>query len=140
MSGTIQALLIEVLQASRIFVLGRHYTRLHLPEGICNRRRSSFIILFLWWILVFINDIRILLYNRLSSIIALLHVKLLFLVVQSYLVIIIWSWKCTASNRIFCSSHFALVLTWINLIILLGMHLLCRFYLCYCLITLRIFH
>ena len=104
---------------------------LHISNWICNCRCTPLIILFLGWILVFINDVWILLYNCLASVVTFLHVKLLFWRIHGYVVVIVWSGVCTAADGILCSTHFILVLAWINLIILPLSMLLCRLDLCY---------
>ena len=130
-----------MLQSSRVLVLGGHYAGLKLAltscsYWICNCSRPLFV-LFLRRrrILVFINHIWILLYDCYSSIVALLHVRLLFLVLGGNMVIVIGSCVGAAADGVLGSTHFALVLSWINLIKLFLMHLLGRLHFCYCIIA-----
>jgi len=46
----------------------------------------------------------------LASVVALLHVKLLFGGIHGYVVVVVGSGVCTAADGVLCSTHFALVL------------------------------
>ena len=67
--------------SSHIPVFGIVYCASAHFERICNCRSGALIVSFLRWVMVFVNDVRVLLDDGLTSVIAFLHEVLLFLVV-----------------------------------------------------------